>query len=79
MTAVRYEDLPLSVRAKVLAADAKATAGTSGRRKERRAHYPWRCKGCGEVFTQWAPAARHSSAGCGGRYRLDLVLDRKEA
>jgi rRNA maturation endonuclease Nob1 len=68
MTSVRYSDLPPAVRAKL---DAQAPAR---RRKEGRAHYDWRCKGCGEVFTQWAPAARHSSAGCGGRYTLELVM-----
>ena len=73
---VRYSDLPASVRAKV---DAKVTTGSSKRHQEPCEHLPWRCAGCNEVFTKYAPAQRHSSGGCNGRHRLSLILEGEES
>jgi hypothetical protein len=70
---VRYSDLPPHVKARI---DATGRADKApGSSRQRADHSDWRCAGCGVVFTQWAPAARHSAAGCSGRHRLDLVLE----
>jgi ribosomal protein L37AE/L43A len=71
VTPVRYSDLPLAIRARI---DASNPA-PKRERAERSEHSDWRCAGCGEVFTAYAPAERHSTAGCHGSHRLDLVME----
>jgi hypothetical protein len=82
MPGVSLNDLPPKVRARVVAHAEELAAGVANApsRALRIANHGtsrWRCAGCGVVFTQWAPAQRHSMAGCNGRHSMGNILDKE--
>ena len=79
MSPLRLEDLPKALRERIAAEvhvppPPEHPSPCAGRRRGTSAAARWTCKGCGESFTKYAPAQRHSSAACNGHSRLECVL-----
>lgn len=76
---MKFSDLPRSMQAQIRKGQAISAEKTVAIHRpgppeppKPRSRQVWRCHDCGERFTQWAPAQRHSNDS--GHVRIDIVL-----